>query len=95
MSHKDPPMDAEEFVQEIEDSEPYEVEQLFREQLDRAHEQGYLKARDTFICRGYSFELGSQREIGKACEVSRDTVSRVLKENGVQVRSKPDIFKQD
>lgn len=93
MANKNPPMDGEEFAEEIEDATPVEVAQLFEDQLDRAHQQGYRKARDTFICRAYSLELDSQREVGNVFDVSRKTVSRVLRENGVETRSVPDIFR--
>ncbi len=93
MAHKGPPMGGEEFVEKIESMNPVEVKQLFEDQLDRAHQQGYRKARDRIICRAYSQKLGSQRELGNAADVSRKTVSRILRDNGVETRPVPDIFK--
>lgn len=94
MANWNPPMSGEEFAEEIEDANPVKVAQLFEDELDRAHRQGYKKARDKFICRAYSLELGSQRDVGKAADVSSETVSRVLRENGVETRPVPDIFKK-
>lgn len=93
MGNNDQPMSGEEFAEEIAGANPVQVAQLFEDQLDLAHREGFEKARDTFICRAYSQRLGSQRDLGKACNVSQTTVSRVLRENGIETRPVPDIFK--
>mgnify|MGYP006297063063 CR=1 FL=1 len=93
MAHKDPPMDAEEFAEEIEGADPYEVQQLFDDQLDRAYEQGRRRARKQFICRAYSKRLGSQRDLGDVCDISSQTVGRILRENDVETRAKPSKFR--